>query len=84
MGYSGSAFVSLHLTHIEVMMIVRRVLLREMPENVGHVGVDVRREAQVEVRAVLDRKVTLAPGTPDAPRHSDIQDTHPKIYHRNC
>ncbi len=35
-------------------MVVRGAFLREMPEDVGHVGVDVRREAQLEVFAILE------------------------------
>lgn len=52
--HSRPAVVSLHLADVEIMVIVRRILLREMPEDVGHVGVDVRREAQLEVFAILE------------------------------
>lgn len=51
--HSRSAVISLHLTHVEIVMVVRGVFLREMPKDVGHVGVDVRREAQLQVRAVF-------------------------------
>lgn len=60
------AIVSLHLADVEIMMVMRRILLRKVPEDVGHVGVNVRGEMQLEVRAVLSRIVTLA--TDDSPR----------------